>query len=78
MKRFKSNKLFLISKSSINNTTEIKIKSRNFTILPSYIGKTVQVHNGKNFIKITILQKMLNHKLGEFAKTRKNFKFKKK
>lgn len=73
MKKFIDNKLFLI-----NNTKEIEIKSRNLTILPSYVGKTIQVHNGKNFVKVTIIQEMVNHKLGEFAKTRKNFKFKKK
>lgn len=73
MKKFKNNKLFLI-----NNTNEIEIKSRNLTVLPSYVGKTVQIHNGKKFVKVTIIQEMVNHKLGEFAKTRKNFKFKKK
>ena len=73
MKKFIDNKLFLI-----NNTKEIEIKPRNFTILPSYVGKTVQIHNGKNLVKVTIIKEMVNHKLGEFAKTRKNFKFKKK
>lgn len=71
-------KLFLINKNLINNTKEIKIESRNLTILPSYVGKTVQVHNGKNFINLIIVREMVNHKLGEFIKTRKNFKFKKK
>ena len=71
-------KLFLINKNLINNIKEIKIESRNLTILPSYVGKTVQVHNGKNFINLIIVREMVNHKLGEFIKTRKNFKFKKK
>jgi len=78
MKKFMNQKLFLINKNLINNTKEIKIESRNLTILPSYVGKTVQVHNGKNFINLIIVREMVNHKLGEFIKTRKNFKFKKK
>lgn len=78
MKKFINQKLFLINKNLINNTKEIKIESRNLTILPSYVGKTVQVHNGKKFINLIIVREMINHKLGEFIKTRKNFKFKKK
>lgn len=78
MKKFINQKLFLINKNLINNTKEIKVESRNLTILPSYVGRTVQVHNGKNFINLIIVRQMVNHKLGEFIKTRKNFKFKKK
>lgn len=62
----------------ILESSEIKTKSRNLIILPNYINKNFYVHNGKNFIKIKISKEMIGHKLGEFAKTRKIFKFKKK
>jgi len=29
------------------------------------------VHNGKNFIKVYVVEDMVGHKLGEFAPTRK-------
>jgi len=78
MKRFMNQKLFLINENSTNVTKDIKTKSRNLVILPLYIGKTFLIHNGKTFIKITIVREMIGHKLGEFIKTRKTFKFKKK
>ena len=42
-----------------------------------FVGKTVQVHNGKDYTKIIIVKEMIGHKLGEFVKTRKTFKYKK-
>ena len=56
----------------------IKTKARNLRIAPIYVNKTFHIHNGKDFIKIKIVKEMVGHKLGEFAKTRKTFKFKKK
>jgi len=57
---------------------KILLKKRNFKILPSYVGKTLKVHNGLNFDEILIQKEMVNHKLGEFSFTRKPFSFKKK
>lgn len=71
-------KLFLINKSLLENSKEIITRSRNSIILPKYLGKTVEIHNGKTFTKVTIVKEMIGHKLGEFAKTRKTFKFKNK
>lgn len=71
---FVSNKLLKkITKSKI----EIKTKSRNSTILPSFLGKSIKIHNGKIFHKILITEKMIGYKLGEFAPTRKQFFYKK-
>ena len=52
--------------------------SRKISIVPKLIGKTIKVHNGNKLKEITITKEMLNHKLGEFFKTRANFEFKKK
>jgi len=62
----------LISKSNI------KIVSKNFVILPKFIGFTVQVYNGKTFIIVKVINEMVGHKLGEFVTTRKQFSYKKK
>ena len=49
----------------------IKTWSRRSTIVPDFIGHTIAVHNGKEFIPVYITEDMVGHKLGEFALTRK-------
>lgn len=49
----------------------IKTWSRRSTIYPDFIGHTIAVHNGKDFIPVYITEDMVGHKLGEFALTRK-------
>jgi small subunit ribosomal protein S19 len=48
----------------------IKIWSRGSTIIPDFIGLTFSVHNGKQFIAVSITDKMIGKKFGEFAPTR--------
>ena len=48
----------------------IKTWSRDSTISPDFVGYTLAVHNGKQFIPIYITENMVGHKLGEFAPTR--------
>jgi len=57
---------------------DVFTKSRSSLIVPSFIGKTFYIHNGKNFLKLLITEDMIGKKLGEFSPTRKNFTFKKK
>lgn len=57
---------------------EIHTYNRSSIILPSLINKTLEIHNGKKFIPITITKDMVAHKLGEFAPTRAIFKYTKK
>ena len=51
--------------------TVIKTWSRRSTIFPDFVGHTIAVHNGKDFIPVYITEEMVGHKLGEFAQTRK-------
>lgn len=48
----------------------IKTWSRRSTISPEFVGHTIAIHNGKNFIPVYITENMVGHKLGEFAPTR--------
>ena len=57
---------------------EIVTKSRNVTIIPKFIGLNFKVYNGKTYTPISVTEKMVGHKLGEFSPTRKKFSFKKK
>ena len=54
-----------------NKKTVIKTWSRRSTIFPEFVGHTIAVHNGKDFIPVYITEEMVGHKLGEFALTRK-------
>ncbi|KAJ3040840.1 mitochondrial ribosomal small subunit component [Rhizophlyctis rosea] len=56
----------------------VQTYARSCTILPSYVGRKFEVHNGNSFIPVTVTEDMVGHKLGEFAFTRKKFSFKKK
>ena len=47
--------------------------SRSSTILPSMVGFTIAVYNGKQHIPVFISDQFVGHKLGEFVSTR-NFK----
>ncbi|KAI9205818.1 uncharacterized protein BJ171DRAFT_499804 [Polychytrium aggregatum] len=55
----------------------IKTSARACTILPSYVGRKFLVHNGKEHIPVLVTEQMVNHKLGEFAATRKPFSYRK-
>ena len=44
--------------------------SRSSTILPSMVGFTIAVYNGKQHVPIFISDQLVGHKLGEFSPTR--------
>lgn len=48
----------------------IKTWSRRSTIVPSMIGHTIAVYNGRKHIPVYISENMVGHKLGEFSFTR--------
>lgn len=48
----------------------IKSYARRSTIPPEFVGFTIAVHNGNKFIPVYITERMVGHKLGEFAPTR--------
>jgi small subunit ribosomal protein S19 len=48
----------------------IKTWSRSSMVIPTMVGLTIAVHNGKSFIPVYVTENMVGHKLGEFAPTR--------
>ena len=48
----------------------IKTWSRASMILPSFVGHTIAVHDGRKHVPVYITEDMVGHKLGEFAPTR--------
>jgi len=49
----------------------IKTHDRALVIVPKMVGKTIGVYNGKEFLKVIVVEEMLGHRLGEFSATRK-------
>ena len=49
----------------------IKTWSRASSIAPEMVGFVFGVHNGKDFIEVTVSEDMVGHKLGEFSPTRR-------
>ena len=45
---------------------------RDMPILPSFVGRTFAVHNGKEFFRVDIAPDMVGHYLGEFSATRRS------
>ena len=58
---------------ALNETDEkkvVKTWSRASTIIPSFVGHTIAVHDGRKHVPVFITEDMVGHKLGEFATTR--------
>lgn len=53
-----------------NEKRATKTWARRSMISPDFVGHTIAVHNGKNFIPVYVTENMVGHKLGEFAPTR--------
>nr|YP_009765463.1 ribosomal protein S19 [Brachystegia spiciformis]YP_010232943.1 ribosomal protein S19 [Brachystegia allenii]YP_010233068.1 ribosomal protein S19 [Brachystegia bakeriana]QIS95740.1 ribosomal protein S19 [Brachystegia spiciformis]QSX27986.1 ribosomal protein S19 [Brachystegia allenii]QSX28190.1 ribosomal protein S19 [Brachystegia bakeriana] len=63
---------FLRKINKLNTKAEKKIIvtwSRASTIIPTMIGHTIAIHNGKEHLPIYITDRMVGHKLGEFSPT---------
>jgi small subunit ribosomal protein S19 len=66
-----SKRVDLLNKSGKKDI--VKTWSRASTILPSMVGFTIAVYNGKQHVPVYINDQMVGHKLGEFSPTR-NFR----
>jgi small subunit ribosomal protein S19 len=44
--------------------------TRRSMILPDWVGKRIDVHNGRKWLPVSIEEEMIGHRLGEFAPTR--------
>ena len=53
-----------------NTKNVIKTWSRRSMIIPSMIGHTIAVHDGRKHVPVFVTENMIGHKLGEFSPTR--------
>ena len=63
----------VVAQAEGNKKAVIKTWSRASRSSPDFVGQTIAVHNGNNFIPVYVTENMVGHKLGEFAPTR-NFR----
>lgn len=52
----------------------IKTHCRDMVILPQMVGASFKVHNGKDWMSVSVTLEMVGHYLGEFVQTRKPVK----
>ncbi|MBN1389550.1 MAG: 30S ribosomal protein S19 [Candidatus Thermoplasmatota archaeon] len=52
----------------------IKTHSREIVILPEMVNRKLAIHDGKQFLEVTVTPEMIGHMTGEFALTRKQTK----
>jgi small subunit ribosomal protein S19 len=72
------NPQFFKKNSTKNKQQKTLIISRNSKIVPRFLGLTFDIHNGKNYVELTVTENMMSHKFGEFSFTRTKFAYKKK
>ena len=61
----------ILLKKLRSNEKSIETHCRDMVILPEMIGRTIKVHQGKEFVPVIIEADMIGHCLGEFALTRR-------
>lgn len=54
-----------------SNKSNIKTHCRDVIIIPSMVGLSIKVHNGKDFVLLVVQEEMIGHRLGEFILTRR-------
>ena len=53
-----------------NEKKVVKTWSRPSVIIPTMVGHTIAVHDGRRHVPVFITENMVGHRLGEFAPTR--------
>ena len=56
--------------NAANDKKVVKTWSRSSTILPTFVGHTIAVHDGRKHVPVFVTEDMVGHKLGEFVATR--------
>jgi small subunit ribosomal protein S19 len=69
MRGFDDGKKKIIEKLAKKNSIETHV--RDMIVLPQFVGKTINVHNGKEFIPVIVQEDMIGMFFGELTMTRK-------
>ncbi len=55
----------------LKHKDNVKTHLRDMIVLPHMVGKTIQVHTGKAFEKLTVTEEMIGMRLGELVLSRR-------
>jgi len=70
VEHYLTKKMATASKEANPARRVITTYSRRSTVIPSMVGLTFAIYNGRKFIPVFITEQMVGHKLGEFSLTR--------
>ena len=62
--------LWKIDQMNAGHKKPIKTWARASMITPDFVGHVFLVHNGRDFVSVSVSENMVGHRLGEFAPTR--------
>lgn len=60
----------VMKQKQMGDKSAIKTWARASQIPPEFVGHTMAIHQGKNFVTVFMVEGMVGHRLGEFAPTR--------
>lgn len=60
----------VLSQKQTGDKSPIRTWARASQIPPEFVGHIFEVHNGKNFITVKVVEGMVGYRLGEFSPTR--------
>ena len=55
-----------------SNGKTIRTQCRDMLILPTFVGSTIAIYNGRQYVPIEIKPEMIGHYFGEFSMTRRS------
>jgi small subunit ribosomal protein S19 len=70
VEHYLAKKMAVAAKETNPSKRVIATYSRRSTVIPTMVGLTFAVYNGRKFIPVFISEQMVGHKLGEFSHTR--------
>jgi small subunit ribosomal protein S19 len=70
VEHYLAKKMAVAGKETNPSRRVITTYSRRSTVIPTMVGLTFAVYNGRKFIPVHITEQMVGHKLGEFSLTR--------
>lgn len=71
LKRGLSEQQKILLKHTRAKKGNIETHCKDMIVLPEMVGMVIKIHNGKEFVPVTIQEEMIGHYLGEFIMTRK-------
>lgn len=60
-----------VKKANSGENVKLRTHSRDMIVTPQMVDLTIEIHNGKEFIRVIIQPEMVGHYLGEFSPTRR-------